>query len=118
MYPRSFLCEEAKIKQRTPLKKVLCEIGQEAIWESRFTSFCETDWVESTQCDYREILRWCDYGGLEQTKRWKGFYNWNKRFYSSSSVKLCFYWETLRWLDDLATTKIEIKEMKNNFSSP
>ena len=39
MYLRSFLCEEAKIKQRTPLKKELCEIGQEAIWESRFTSF-------------------------------------------------------------------------------
>ena len=39
MYPRSFLCEEAKIKQRTPLKKELCEIGEEAIWESRFTPF-------------------------------------------------------------------------------
>ena len=39
MYPRSFLCEEAKIKQRTPLKKELCEIGEEAIWESWFTSF-------------------------------------------------------------------------------
>ena len=39
MYPRSFLCEKAKIKQRTPLKKELCEIGEEAIWESRFTSF-------------------------------------------------------------------------------
>ena len=39
MYSRSFLCEEAKIKQRTPLKKELCEIGEEAIWESRFTSF-------------------------------------------------------------------------------
>ena len=39
MYPRSFLCEEAKIKQRSPLKKELCEIGEEAIWESRFTSF-------------------------------------------------------------------------------
>ena len=39
MYPRSFFCEEAKIKQRTPLKKELCEIGEEAIWESRFTSF-------------------------------------------------------------------------------
>ena len=38
MYPRSFLCEEAKIKQRTPLKKELREIGEEAIWESRFTS--------------------------------------------------------------------------------
>ena len=34
MYPRSFLCEEAKTKQ-----KKLCEIGKEAIWESRFTSF-------------------------------------------------------------------------------
>ena len=39
MYPRSFLCEEAKIKQYTPLKEELCEIGEEAIWESRFTSF-------------------------------------------------------------------------------
>ena len=39
MYPRSFLCEEAKIKQRTPLKKELCKIDEEAIWESRFTSF-------------------------------------------------------------------------------
>ena len=39
MYPQSFLCEEAKIKQRTPLKKELCKIGDEAIWESRFTSF-------------------------------------------------------------------------------
>ena len=43
MYPRSFLCEEAKIKQRTPLKKELCEIGEEAIWESRFTSFFRFD---------------------------------------------------------------------------
>ena len=33
IYPRSFLCEEVKIKQ------LLCEIGEEAIWESRFTSF-------------------------------------------------------------------------------
>ena len=41
MYPRSFLCEETKIKQRTSLKKELCEIGEEAIWESRFTSFLE-----------------------------------------------------------------------------
>ena len=39
MYPRNFLCEEAKIKQHTPLKKKLCEMGEEAIWESRFTSF-------------------------------------------------------------------------------
>ena len=39
MYPRSFLCEEAKIRQRTPLKKEFCKIGEEAIWESRFTSF-------------------------------------------------------------------------------
>ena len=39
MYPRSFLSEEAKIKQRTPLKRELCEIGEEAIWKSRFTSF-------------------------------------------------------------------------------
>ena len=38
MYPRSFLCEESKIKQRTPLKKELCEIGEEAKWESQFTS--------------------------------------------------------------------------------
>ena len=39
MYPRSFLCGEAKIKKRTRSKKELCEIGEEAIWESRFTSF-------------------------------------------------------------------------------
>ena len=39
MYSRSFLCEKAKIKQRTPLNEELCEIGEEAIWESRFTSF-------------------------------------------------------------------------------
>ena len=39
MYPRSFLYEEAKIKQCTSLKKELREIGEEAIWESRFTSF-------------------------------------------------------------------------------
>ena len=39
MYPRSFLCEEAKIKPLTSSKKQLCEIGEEAIWESRFTSF-------------------------------------------------------------------------------
>ena len=30
MYPRSFLREEVKIKQPTPLKKELCEIGEEA----------------------------------------------------------------------------------------
>ena len=39
MYPRSILCEEAKIKQRTPLYKELCEISEKAIWESGFTSF-------------------------------------------------------------------------------
>ena len=38
MYPRSFLCEQAKIKQRTSLQKELCEIGEEALWKSRFTS--------------------------------------------------------------------------------
>ena len=44
MYPRSFLCAEAKIKQRTPLKKELCKIDEEAIWESRFTSFLCQFW--------------------------------------------------------------------------
>ena len=39
MYPRSFLCEEVKIKQRNSSKKQLCKIGEEAIWESRFASF-------------------------------------------------------------------------------
>ena len=38
MYPRSFFCEEAIIKQRTSSKKELCEIGEEAIWKSRSTS--------------------------------------------------------------------------------
>ena len=32
MYPRSLLCEEAKIKQRTSLKKELYKIGEVAIW--------------------------------------------------------------------------------------
>ena len=45
MYPRSFLCEEAKIKQRTPSKKELCKIGEEAIWECRFTSFLHGKFV-------------------------------------------------------------------------
>ena len=56
MYPRSFLCEEAKIKQRTPLKKELCEIGEEARWESRFTSGCECiyiHWVILNSIRYR-----------------------------------------------------------------
>ena len=39
MYPQSFLCEEAKIKQQTFSKEELCEIGDEAMWESRFTRF-------------------------------------------------------------------------------
>ena len=39
MYPRSFLSEEAKVKRHTSSKKELCEIGEEAIWESRFTCF-------------------------------------------------------------------------------
>ena len=45
MYPRSLLCEEAKIKQRTPLKKKLCEIGEDAIWDPDslpFSDFCYT----------------------------------------------------------------------------
>ena len=39
IFPRSFLCEEPKIKEHTSLKKKLCEIGEETIWESRFTCF-------------------------------------------------------------------------------
>ena len=31
IYPWSFLCEEARIKHHTFLKKELCEIGEEAI---------------------------------------------------------------------------------------
>ena len=50
MYPRNFLCEEAKIKQRTPLKKELCEIGEEAIWESLFTSFFIFYFSEQLDC--------------------------------------------------------------------
>ena len=47
MYPRSFLCEEAKIEQRTFLKKHLREIGEEAIWESRFTPFLLSHHIRS-----------------------------------------------------------------------
>ena len=43
MYPRSFLCEEAKTKQHTSSKKELCEIGEGAIWESRFTCFSDSN---------------------------------------------------------------------------
>ena len=32
MYPRSFLCEKAKIKRRTFSKKQRWEIGEEVIW--------------------------------------------------------------------------------------
>ena len=39
VYSRSFLCEIAKIEQRTPSKKELYKIGEEAIRESRFISF-------------------------------------------------------------------------------
>ena len=35
MCPRRFLCDEAKIKQRSSSKKELCKIGEEAISESR-----------------------------------------------------------------------------------
>ena len=46
IYSRSFLCEEeAKIEQRTSSKKKLFEIGEEAIWESRLTSFFR--WVHA-----------------------------------------------------------------------
>ena len=39
MYPRSFLCEEAKIEQHISLKKELWEIDEEATWEYRFRCF-------------------------------------------------------------------------------
>ena len=39
MCPQSFLCEEAKVKQRSSSKNELCKIGEETIWESRFTCF-------------------------------------------------------------------------------
>ena len=49
MNPRSWLCEGAKIKQRTPLKKEICEIGEEAIWESRFISFFDMS-LDQNRC--------------------------------------------------------------------
>ena len=39
MHPRSFLWKEEITKQHAPSKKELCEIGEEAISESRFTCF-------------------------------------------------------------------------------
>ena len=39
IYSRSFLCEEAKIKQHTSSKKKLCEVDEKAIWESGFKFF-------------------------------------------------------------------------------
>ena len=59
MYPRSFLCKEAKIKQRTPLKKELCEIGEEAIWESRFTSFFPVlGWRSELETGFHDSIRY------------------------------------------------------------
>ena len=61
MYPRSFFCETAKIKQRTPWKKKFCEIGEEAIWESRFTSFLvspENSVLFSQIMDLAKDLAW------------------------------------------------------------
>ena len=46
MYPRSFLCEEAKIKQRIPSKKEFCGIDEEAVWKSRFTSFFMVNYLK------------------------------------------------------------------------
>ena len=50
MYPRSFLCEEAKIKQRTPLKKKLCEIVRKHYGNSDshpfFTFSSHTEYVK------------------------------------------------------------------------
>ena len=53
MYPRNFLCEEAKIRRRTPFKKELCKIGEEAIWESRFTSFFRAAKRPKHPCSYK-----------------------------------------------------------------
>ena len=39
MYPRSFLCKEAKIKPITSSKNERYEIGRKAIWESWLTCF-------------------------------------------------------------------------------
>ena len=53
MYPRNFLCKEAKIKQRTPLKKELRKIDEEAIWESQFTSFLINQLILLTNFIYK-----------------------------------------------------------------
>ena len=50
---RSFFCEEAKIKQHTSSKKELCEIGEEAISESRFTSFLLSYNLYIVYCIYK-----------------------------------------------------------------
>ena len=57
MYPRSFLCQEAQIKQRTPFKKELCGIGEEAIWESRFTSFFSKTTEEKSKYQGKKFFR-------------------------------------------------------------
>ena len=82
MYPRSFLCEEAKIKQRTPLKKELCEIGEEPIWESRFTFFFSSlSFFNSCHCSPATTATNPDY------------YNYPDHFYycvtKSSAIKGC-----------------------------
>ena len=57
MYPRSFLCEEAKIKEQTPAKKELREIDEEGIWESRLHAFFSKHLCIFLQLSYNfEIL--------------------------------------------------------------
>ena len=91
MYPRSFLCEEAKIKQRSLLKKELCEIGEEAIWESRFTYFLLNS----------EILKFWS----SQTIGWGCTYilkvRWNTDRAAMSAREIAeFFWTTFRPVSD------------------
>ena len=66
MYPWSFLCEKAKIKQRTFSKKELCEIGMEALWESQFTCFL---------CKYKDRRLWHWFSN-EFQYLWATFLSW------------------------------------------
>ena len=49
--------EEAKIKQHNSAKKKRCEIGEEAIWESRCTSFFFSLGVDGIFLSYRKVFK-------------------------------------------------------------
>ena len=89
MHPRSFLCEEAKLKQRTSLKEELCEIGEEAIWESWFESFFYRD-TKFQKFDVSTNFSLRGSQNQAASKKELGAHPDSHPFFASSLRKLCF----------------------------